>query len=142
MPSANAYLNFPGTCLEAFEFYRSVLGGEFGGVHKFSDMPGDGPDAPPDGVLHVSLPVGDSFLMGSDVPPAMGTVTFGSSCYVYLDRDTPEDGKRVFEELSAGGEVQTPFGLQFWGDYYGSLTDRYGAKWMVGVAGSPSEQPG
>lgn len=143
MPAAYPYLNFPGTCLEAFEFYRAVLGGEFGGVHRFADMPSDaGPsgDAPPDGVMHISLPVGDSILMGSDVPPGMGEVHFGSHCYVYLDRDTPDDGKRVFDELSDGGAVEMPFGLQFWGDYYGSLTDRYGVKWMVGVAGTASGQ--
>lgn len=60
---------------------------------------------------------------------------------MYLDRDTPDDGERVFGELSAGGQVEMPFGLQFWGDYYGSLTDRYGVKWMVGVAGQDSGQP-
>lgn len=142
MPAAHPYLNFPGTCLEAFEFYRTVLGGEFGGVHKFAEMPGDGgQDVPPDAVMHISLPVGHSILMGSDVLPGMGTVTFGSSCYVYLDRDTPEDGKRVFEELSGGGQVEMPFDLQFWGDYYGSLTDRYGVKWMVGVAAAGQGHP-
>jgi PhnB protein len=144
MPSANPYLNFPGSCLEAFEFYRSVLGGEFGGLHKFSDMPSDGSpgaETVPDGVMHVSLPIGDSILMGSDVPASMGTVEFGSSCYVYLGRDTPDDGKRVFEELSEGGQVEMPYDLQFWGDYYGSFTDRYGVKWMVGVAGPDSGQP-
>jgi PhnB protein len=138
MTSANPYLNFPGNCLAAFEFYRSVLGGEFSALHKFSDMPsGDaGGEAPsPDGVMHVSLPVGDSILMGSDVPPSMGTVDFGSSCYVYLGRDTPDDGERVFTELSEGGQVEMAYGLQFWGDYYGSFTDRYGVKWMVGVPG-------
>lgn len=145
MPSANPYLNFPGNCLEAFEFYRSVFGGEFSGLHKFEDMPSeDGQDAhgaPPEGVMHVSLPIGDSILMGSDVPPGMGTVDFGSSCYVYLDRDSVDDGQRVFNELSDGGDVAMPFGLQFWGDYYGSFTDRYGVKWMVGVAGTDQGQP-
>ena len=143
MASANPYLNFSGTCLEAFEFYRSVLGGEFAGVNKFADMPGGaGPDVSPDAIMHMSLPVGDSILMGSDVPPGMGTVSQGSYCYIYLDRDTPDDGKRVFEELSAGGEVEMPFEMQFWGDYYGSFTDRYGVKWMVGVAGGEAQPNG
>jgi PhnB protein len=143
MPSADPYLSFPGNCLEAFEFYRSVLGGEFSGLHKFDDMPSDGGqgDEPaPEGVMHISLPIGDSILMGSDVPPGMGTVTFGNAYHVYLGRDTPDDARRVFDGLSDGGDVEMPFDLQFWGDYYGSLTDRYGVKWMVGVPGPDSQQ--
>ena len=80
MASANPYLNFAGNCMEAFDFYKSVLGGEYTTVSKFSDMPSEAsPDlpqeAPADGILHISLPIGDSILMGSDVPPGMGTVT-------------------------------------------------------------------
>src|SRR6187200_3189198 len=142
MASANPYLNFPGNCLEAFEFYKSVLGGEFSSVNKFSDMPADaGQDetheAPPEGIMHISLGIGDSILMGSDVPPGMGTVTPGNSCYVRLSPDSPEEGKRVFDGLSDGGDIELPFDKQFWGDYFGSFTDKYGIKWMVDV-GDPN----
>lgn len=138
MASANPYLNFSGNCLEAFEFYKSVLGGEFSNVSKFSEMPSDAnPDQshepPPDGIMHISLPIGDSVLMGSDVPPGMGTVTPGNNCYVCLSPDSPDEGKRVFDGLSDGGEIEMSFDRQFWGDYFGSFTDKYGIKWMVDV---------
>ena len=146
MASANPYLNFPGNCLEAFEFYRSVLGGESANVSRFSEMPSDAAsdethEPAPDGIMHISLPFGDSILMGSDVAPGMGTVTAGNTCYVCLSPDGPEEGKRVFDGLSEGGEIEMAFDRQFWGDYFGSFTDRYGIKWMVDCAGPQAEQP-
>jgi PhnB protein len=138
MASANPYLNFPGNCLEAFEFYKSVLGGEFRSLNTFSDMPSDATseqahEPAPEGIMHISLPIGESILMGSDVPPGMGTVTPGNACYVCLSPDSPEEAKRVFDGLSEGGEVEMPFDRQFWGDYFGSFTDKYGIRWMVDV---------
>jgi PhnB protein len=154
MASANPYLNFSGNCLEAFEFYKSVLGGEFSSVNKFSEMPSDAtsdqthepapapaPAPAPDGIMHISLPIGDSILMGSDVPPGMGTVTAGNTCYVCLSPDSPDEAKRVFDGLSEGGEIEMPFDRQFWGDYFGSFTDKYGIRWMVDVADPEVEQP-
>ena len=145
MASANPYLNFPGNCLEAFEFYKSVLGGEFSSVMKFSEMPSDTTseqtqESAPDGIMHISLPFGDSILMGSDVPPGMGTVTAGNTCYVCLSPDGPDEAKRVFDGLSEGGEIEMPFDRQFWGDYFGSFTDKYGIRWMVDVADPAAEQ--
>ena len=150
MASANPYLNFSGNCLDAFEFYKSVLGGEFSSVNKFSEMPSDAtsdqthepaPAPAPDGIMHISLPIGDSILMGSDVPPGMGTVTQGNACYVCLSPDSPDEAKRVFEGLSQGGEIEMPFDRQFWGDYFGSFTDKYGIRWMVDVADPDAGQP-
>jgi PhnB protein len=146
MASANPYLNFPGNCLEAFEFYKSVLGGEFRSVNKFSEMPSDATsnqthEPAPDGIMHISLPIGDSILMGSDVPPGVGTVTAGNSCYVCLSPDSPDEAKQVFDGLSEGGEIEMPFDRQFWGDYFGSFTDKYGIRWMVDVGDPDAEQP-
>jgi PhnB protein len=134
MASANPYLNFSGNCMEAFDFYKSVLGGEYTNVSPFSDMPSDGSQEAPDGIMHISLPIGDSLLMGSDVPPGMGEVTAGNSCYVCVSPDSPDDAKRIFDGLSQGGEIEMPFDRQFWGDYFGSFTDKYGIRWMVDVA--------
>ncbi len=146
MASANPYLNFSGNCLEAFELYKSVLGGEFSSVTKFSEMSSDAtsdqPHEPaPDGIMHISLPIGDSILMGSDVPPGMGTVTAGNTCYVCLSPDSPAEAKRIFDGLSDDGEIEMPFDRQFWGDYFGSFTDKYGIRWMVDVADPEAEQP-
>ena len=146
MASANPYLNFTGNCLEAFEFYRSVLGGEVSTVSRVSEMPSDAStdeshEPAPDGIMHISLPIGDSMLMGSDVPPGMGTVTSGNTCYVCLNPDGPDEAKRVFEGLSAGGDIEMPFDRQFWGDYFGSFTDRYGIRWMVDTADPEADRP-
>lgn len=145
MASANPYLNFSGNCLEAFEFYKSVLGGKFSSVNKFSEMPSEatvnqGHEPAPDGIMHISLPIGDSILMGSDVPPDMGTVTPGNTCYVCLSPDSPDEAKRIFDGLSEGGQIEMPFDRQFWGDYFGSFTDKYGIRWMVDVADPEAEQ--
>lgn len=146
MASANPYLNFAGNCADAFDFYRSVFGGEFSNVSKFSDMPADDGEAPApelaDQVMHIALPLGDSLLMGSDVPEGMGTVTPGSSTYVCIEPDTVEDGRRIFDRLAEGGEVEMPYESQFWGDYFGSCSDRYDIKWMVVVADPDAEPQG
>jgi PhnB protein len=138
MAIANPYLNFPGNCQEAFTFYKSVFGGEFSNVTKFSEMPAD-PSMPdievdPDQIAHMSLPLGDSTLMGSDVPPSMGTVTQGNSTYICLTPDSVEDAEKQFGALCEGGQVEMAFGKQVWGDYFGSCTDRYGIRWMVDVS--------
>ena len=79
--------------------------------------------------------------MGSDVPRGMGTVTAGNNCYVCLSPDSLGEAKRVFDGLSGGGEVEMPFDKQFWGDYFGSFTDKYGIRWMVDVADPAAEPP-
>ncbi len=134
MASLNPYLNFNGDCEAAFEMYRSVFGGQFEGFMRFSDAPdpemSEGPGA--DLVMHVSLPLGDGqVLMGSDVVPPMPPVEFGSSVMISIAPDTVDHGRQVFEALSEGGTVMMPYEQQFWGDHFGSCTDRFGIHWMI-----------
>ena len=132
MPSVNPYLNFAGTCEQAFEHYRSIFGGEFVDYSPFSDLP-DGPTgAEADWLMHVSLPLGDGqVLMGSDVPSEMGGVSPGTTVYVSVSPDSAEDGRRIFEGLAEGGSVQMPYERQFWGADFGQCVDRWGIGWMV-----------
>lgn len=138
MATVNTYLNFPRNTEEAFNFYKSVFGGEFtGGISRFMDVPPSEnmpplPEEDKNLVMHVALPIlGGHVLMGTDAPESMGfNVNFGNNVYISLHPDTREDTKRLFNALSEGGKVEMELQDMFWGDYYGSCKDKYGVQWM------------
>lgn len=145
MASVSTYLNFPGTTEEAFEFYRSVFGGEFlgDGLMRFGDspMPEGAPPLSPatqQMVMHIELEIlGGHVLMGTDAPPEMGmSVTGGDNMHINLMPDTREDADRLFAALSEGGTVITPLEDMFWGGYFGTFTDRFGIRWMINHSNS------
>jgi PhnB protein len=132
----NPYLNFPGNCEEAFNFYRSVFGGEFSNIIRFKDM--KIPDSPPapkaaeNKIMHMALPIGDSILMGSDAPKEMGfKVNMVNNNYINISPASRDDATRLFNELSKGGNVEMPIADQVWGDYFGSFKDKYDVMWMI-----------
>lgn len=135
MPKLNPYLNFDGKAEEAFNFYRSVFGGEFaGGVHRMGDAPGceNLPAEEKNRVMHIALPIGGDLLMASDIVPSIGhKLVEGNNNHISIFPGSREEADRLFNGLSAGGTVEMPLADQFWGDYYGSFTDKYGVKWMV-----------
>lgn len=136
------YLNFNRTTEEAFNFYQSIFGTEFTGpVARMGDVPiqeGQPPLAETDKnlVMHVALPLlGDFVLMGTDAPESMGfTVKPGNNVYINLEPDTRSETERLFTSLSVGGKVEMPLQVMFWGDYFGSCTDKYGVQWMFNCA--------
>ena len=134
--SLNIYLTFDGNCREAFEFYRSVFGGDFQAFQTFADGPDDMPvdDDEKDSVMHVSLPVGDSVLMGSDNSSFGPALTVGNNFSVSIVGQSREHCDEVFAKLSAGGSVTMPLQETFWGSYYGLWTDKFGINWMVNYA--------
>ena len=130
----NTYLTFETQCREAFEFYRSVFGGEFLFVQTFGDGPPDlqVPDNERDRIMHVSLPVGSSVLMGSDRTTASEPpLVAGNNFSIAIEGRSREHCDEVFARLSEGGSVQMPLQETFWGAYYGLWTDRFGISWMV-----------
>jgi len=135
MPAINPYLNFPGNTEDAFNFYKSVFGGEFLTLQRFKDTPDAGnlPAGVENQVMHVALPIGKSnILMGTDAPESMGfSLTVGTNQYICISPDSREEATKLFDGLSAGGKVEMDLQDMFWGAYYGSLTDRFGVKWMV-----------
>ncbi len=135
MPKLNPYLNFDGQAEEAFNFYKSVFGGEFRGeIHRIGNAPGtEGlPEDEKNRVMHIALPVGDDLLMGSDIIPSAGhRLVKGNNNYVSIFPDSRDEADRLFAGLSEGGKVEMPLEDQFWGDYYGSFTDKFGVKWMI-----------
>ena len=144
MTKMNVYLNFEGNSEEAFEFYRSVLGGEFSAVVRFKDMPMEGVSIPKedeDKIMHIGLVVGEGqHLMATDTLASLGQeLTQGNNVYIMLNPDTKQEADRLFNGLSQGGTVEMPIGDQVWGDYYGSFTDKFGVRWMVDTPSQPTD---
>ena len=139
MAAVNPYLNFDGNAEEAFNFYKSVFGGEFPAVMRWKDMPGcDGvekklSEADGEKIMHVALPIADgSVLMASDILESMGqTLTAGNNLQIAISPDSKEEADRLFNGLSAGGKVEMPLADAFWGGYFGSFTDKFGVQWLV-----------
>lgn len=85
-----------------------------------------------DKIMHIALPVGDNILMGSDAPKEMGfKVNMGNNNYINISPTNRNEATRLFNDLSKGGNVEMPIGDQVWGDYFGSLVDKYGVRWMI-----------
>ncbi len=144
----NPYLNFNGNTEEVFNFYKSIFGGDFPFVMRFNEMPqdaadgegcvGDGiPENDANGLAHISLPVGQTMLMASDVPSNMPPVVSGTNVSLCISVDSRADADRIFGALSEGGTVQMSMQDQFWGDYYGMLEDKFKIQWMVSFNPNP-----
>jgi PhnB protein len=131
----NPYLNFNGNTEEAFNFYKSVFGGEFLTVMRMTDTP-DSDKLSPDMknlIMHIALPLGNgNIMMGTDATESMGFhLTFGNNQYLCVSPDSKEQSDTLFNALAEGGNVEMPLADMFWGAYYGSLTDKFGIKWMI-----------
>lgn len=135
MATINPYLNFNGSTEVAFNFYKSVFGGEFAALIRFKDTPEAGKitENEKDKIMHITLPIGlGNTLMASDVLESMGhTLTSGNNFYLSISADSEADADRIFKGLSAGGKVTMPLEKTFWGSYFGMLTDKFGIRWIV-----------
>jgi PhnB protein len=138
MAQVSTYLNFSRNTEEAFNFYKSVFGTEFTGIMRHRDVPVPEGQAGPseedkDLIINIQLPIlGGHLLMGTDAPELMGfKVNQGNNVHICLQPDTRAEADRLFNELSAGGNVEIPIAEHFWGDYYGKFADKYGIHWMV-----------
>jgi PhnB protein len=143
MSRTSTYLNFSRNTEEAFNFYKSIFGGEFsgGGIARFSIVPpSEGMPPLPEGdknlVMHIELPIlGGHILMGTDAPESMGFhVNKGNNVHINLEPDTKEETKKLFDALSVGGKITMELQDMFWGAYYGSCTDKFGVQWMLNCA--------
>lgn len=136
MTTTNTYLNFNGNCEEAFNFYKSVFGGEFTYLGRFGEMPSSDdytvPETDKNKVMHVSLPIGSSVLMGSDVGGEWApTFKQGNNFAVSISAHSRKEADRIFNFLSSSGQITMPLMDTFWGDYFGMLTDKFGINWMM-----------
>ena len=129
----STYLAFDGNCREAFEFYRSVFGGEFAFVQTFGDGPPDEgvPEDEMGKIMHISFPIGSSVLMGSDTSTQFGPPTVvGNNFSISYATESKEQTDELFAKISEGGTVTFPPADMFWGSYFGSCTDKFGVNWM------------
>ena len=137
MATVNVYLTFNGNTEEAFNFYKSVFGGDFTYLGRFKDMPADENCPPPsedegNRIMHVSLPISkETILMGSDSTSFSGDVTFGNNFSVSINTNSKEEADQLFNGLSAGGTVEMPIQDSPWGSYFGMFRDKYGIEWMI-----------
>jgi len=133
MKAINITLVYDGQTEEAFNFYRSVFGGEFLHVQRMKEIP----NAPPmpesegDKILHMAFPIGSSILMGMDAPTGRMVLNQGNNFMVTLDTESEEETTKLFNGLSAGGIVTMPLEHQFWGAFFGMFTDKFGIQWML-----------
>lgn len=141
MKAANPYLNFAGNTEEAFNYYRSVFGGEFLALLRFRDFDDNAmrvPEAELDKIAHVALPLGNSsVLMGTDVVSSMPvTLRMGNNFYITVEPESAEEAVKLFAALADGGRILMPLQQTAWAEKHGSCTDRFGVQWMVDYTGT------
>jgi PhnB protein len=135
MASINPHINFNGNAEEAFNFYKSVFGGEFAKIMRFKDLASAGfPVAENEAnkIMHIALPIGKSILMANDVPEIMGRTNENENrSKIVISAESKEEADKLFNGLSAGGQIEMPIADSPWGSYFGMFRDKYGIEWMV-----------
>lgn len=126
------YLNFNGTCAEAFKFYEQTFHGRVAASQTFGESPmkDQVPAEWRDKIVHARLEVGNQVVMGSDAPPSYYHKPQGMS--VSITVKSYDEAHRIFNALSHGGNVTMPFAKTFWSPGFGITSDRYGIPWMIG----------
>jgi PhnB protein len=145
MVKLNTYLNFTGNAEEAFNFYKSIFGGEFSSVMRYKDMASMAVElstADENKIMNIILPVGkDDMLMGSDVMESRGRVVKnGNNVRISIMPESKDEAEKLFNALSAGGTIEIPMSDEPWNAYYGSFKDKYGINWMINYAYKPEER--
>ncbi len=135
MPTINPYINFNGNAEEAFTFYKSVFGGEFGKILRFKDLSSAEfpvPEKDANKIMRITLPIGNNILMANDVPEFMGTVNERENrSKISISAGSREEADKLFSGLSEGGETEMPMGDSPWGTYFSMFRDKYGIEWTV-----------
>lgn len=136
MRAINPWINFNGNAEEAFNFYKSVFGGEFTKIVRFKDLASDEfpiSDEDANKIMTIALPLGkNNVLLGNDVPGFMGPVNENENrSKIVVSAESREEADKLFNGLSAGGQVEGPIDDSPWGTYAGMFRDKYGIEWIV-----------
>jgi len=143
MALINPHINFNGNAEEAFNFYKSVFGGEFTKIIRFKDLAG--PEFPvaaneANKIMHIALSFGKNLLMANDVPESMGRTNENENrSKIYISAESREEADKLFNGLSAGGNIEMPMADSPWGSYFGMFRDKYGIEWMVDFTSGPGK---
>ena len=135
MALINPHINFNGNAEEAFNFYKSVFGGEFAKIIRFKDISSSEipvSENEANKIMYIALPIGKNILMGNDVPESMGKVNENENrSKMFIITESREEADNLFNGLSVGGNIEFPMGDSPWGSYFGMFRDKYGIEWMV-----------
>ena len=135
MASINPHINFNGNAEEAFNFYKSVFGGEFAKLMRFKDLASaEFPVAENEAnkIMHIALPIGKNILMANDVPEILGRTNENENrSKIVITTESKEEADKLFNGLSVGGQTEGPIGDSPWGSYFGCFRDKYGIEWIV-----------
>ena len=135
MVQINPHINFNGNAEEAFTFYKSVFGGAFAKIMRFKDLVNPGfelSEKEANKIMHIALPIGKNILMANDVPEIMGRTNENENrSKISISAGSKEEADKLFNGLSAGGQIEAPIGDSPWGSYFGMFRDKYGIEWMV-----------
>ena len=143
MASINPHINFNGNAEEAFNFYKSVFGGEFAKIIRFKDLASaEFPVAENEAnkIMHIALPIGKSILMANDGPEIIGRTNENENrSKIVISAESKDEADKLFSGLSAGGQVEFPIADSPWGAYFGMFRDKYGIEWMVDFTSNPNK---
>lgn len=135
MTTLSPYINFNGNAEEAFTFYKSVFGGEFGTIVRFKDLASADfpvPENEAEKIMRITLPIGGSVLIANDVPEVLGRVNENENrSKISVSVESREEADAIFSGLSEGGTVEMPMDESPWGTYFGMFRDKYGIEWTV-----------
>jgi len=144
MAHINPHINFNGNAEEAFNFYKSVFGGEFAKIMRFKEL--SSPEFPvaekeANKIIHIALPIGKNLLMANDVPEILGRTNENENrSKISISAESKEEADKLFNGLSAGGQIEMPMEKSPWGSYFGMFRDKYGIEWMVDYDPKYNEQ--
>lgn len=135
MASIHPHINFNGNAEEAFNFYKSVFGGEFSKVIRFKDIASDEfpiPENEANKLMHIALPIGQNFLFANDIMEMMGRVNENENrSKISIVAESKEEAYNLFNGLSEGGQIEMPIEENPDGTYFAMFRDKFGIEWMV-----------
>lgn len=144
MLNADIYLHFNGQSEEAFQFYKSVFGGDFITAQRYKDMMGGDKmnAADQERMMHISLKITPSTtLMGTDLPSSEDqNFRAGNNFHICLQAETEKEANKLFQSLSKAGKIEMPMSKTFWGAYFGMVEDKFGVHWMINFTYPPAKQ--